>query len=108
MLSKAVAAAVGPHAALVVATAASSTTDVIAALRAAGQGNTVVLLIEPGVAAIDRAMLLAALGPLAVALAPVRIAAVDVAEGAAEERVVAAASYLADAQSTTGQYLRVI
>jgi hypothetical protein len=52
-------------------------------------------------------MLLAALGPLAIELAPRRIAAIDVTTNAATERVIAAGQYLASACSITGQSLRV-
>ncbi|MDB5707672.1 MAG: hypothetical protein JWN66_4788 [Sphingomonas bacterium] len=66
------------------------------------------LLIDPLVPAVDRAMLLAAIGPLATELAPgTRIAAIDIASGAASADIAAAAHFLAKAQSTTGQVLRV-
>lgn len=83
--------------------------DVVASLRAAGaEDDMVTLLIEPQVAAIDRAMLIAAVGALATHLAPKgRIAAIDIAPGAAAGDVAAAVAFLESALSTTGQVLRV-
>ena len=81
--------------------------DAVAALRAAA-GDVVLLVIEPSVPELDKAMLLAAIGPLAVERAPaVRIAALDVADGADLADVVAAAAFLVVAHSTTGQVLRI-
>lgn len=103
----AVAAALGTDATLVVAEADCTPGTVIDMVRAARAGDAVVLLLLPAVAAIERAMLLAAVGPLAHELAPRRIGAIDVAESASADRVVAAARFLAGARSTTGQVLRV-
>ena len=78
-------------------------------LRAAADEQTMVLLIVgPDVSHVDKAMLLAGVGALAVALAPrVRIAALNVDEGADVVNVVKAGRFLADAVSTTGQILRI-
>lgn len=103
----AVTAALGTETTLVVADAGCTAGGVIDLVRAARGGDAVVLLLVPAVAAIERAMLLAALGPLARELAPRRIGAIDVAESASADRVVAAARFLAGARSTTGQVLRV-
>ncbi|WP_404368210.1 Rossmann fold domain-containing protein [Sphingomonas sp. MMS24-J45] len=66
------------------------------------------LVIASDVPDLDRAMVLAAIGPLAAARAPAqRIAAIDVAPGADEADVVAAARFLAGAESSTGQALRI-
>lgn len=66
------------------------------------------VLAGPDLTAIDRAMLLAAIGPLAIELAPARrIGALDVADGAAAAEVAAAAGFLIEARSTTGQTLRI-
>ena len=83
--------------------------DAVAAVRAAaGKAEVVLLLIEPGVPNLDKAMLLAGVGPLAIELSPaVRIAALDIAEGADSADVVGAAAFLAAARSTTGQVLRI-
>lgn len=107
MLIAAVEAAVAGEAAVVAAGAGSSVADVIGALRAAGAADAVLLLLQPDVAAIDRAMLLAALGPLATAMAPRRLVAIDLPEDVAQGRVVATARYLVAAHSTTGQCLQL-
>lgn len=68
----------------------------------------VLLVIAADVPDLDRAMLLAAVGPLAVEIAPDRrIAAIDVGPGAVEADVVAAACFLTSAESSTGQVLRI-
>lgn len=102
----ALAAALGARATLVFAQDARA----VAALQAAPPGGDLVLLvIESGVSALDRAMLVAAVGPLAQALAPVtRLAALDLADNAEPSDVVAAAEFLAAAGSTTGQVLRIV
>jgi hypothetical protein len=101
----AVATALGGKAALVFAEDVGAVAAVRAAPRDAG---VVVLVIEAGVAALERAMLLAAIGPLAQELAPAtRLVALDLGEGALEADVVAAADYLTRAASTTGQVLRI-
>ena len=101
------AALVGEDAGLVIADEHGSPADVIAELRGEAEHDAVVLLLLPALSAIDRAMLLAALGPLAAELAPRRIGAVDIAAGASIAPIVAAARHLAAARSTTGQCLRV-
>lgn len=71
-------------------------------------GNVTVLVVPPASAAPERAMLLAAIAPLAIEFAPARrLSAVDAAETAVAADVVAAAIFLASAKSTTGQVLRV-
>jgi len=107
MLSDAVAAALAGQACVVVADATVALPDALASLRSASPCDTVIVLILPDLATIDRAMLLAALGPLAIETAPRRIAAIDVADGALREHVLATARYLASACSITGQCLRV-
>ena len=68
----------------------------------------VLLLIEASISPIDRAMLIAAIGPLAIERAPLgRIGAIDVMPGAVPEDVAAAAKFLAAAHSTTGQVLTI-
>lgn len=66
------------------------------------------LVIAADVADLERAMLLAAVGPLAVAMAPARrIAAIDIGPDASESDVIAAALFLVGAESSTGQLIRV-
>ncbi|MEG3146257.1 hypothetical protein U1839_16520 [Sphingomonas sp. RT2P30] len=103
-----VAAALGEVAVLVTAAGGDPVESVLHRLRAAASASseTILLVIEPDVAAIDRAMLHAALGPLAIEFAPgSRINALDVMAGAADDNVIAAASFLATARSTTGQVI---
>lgn len=107
MLSDAVARAVAGQAVLVLADSGRSMAETLAALRITGVEDATLLLILPTVAAIDRAMLIAALGPLAIELAPRRITALDVADGADIAAIIAAATYLVAARSTTGQSLRI-
>jgi hypothetical protein len=79
--------------------------DLLAAIRAA-TSECVLLIFLPEASALDRAMLLAAIGPLAVERAPAhRICALDIKAGASEADIVAAARFLAHAASTTGQVL---
>jgi len=72
------------------------------------EAEFVLLLIDSPVPALDRAMLIAAIAPLAIDVAPhTRIGAIDVAAGADPDAVAAAARFLAAAGSTTGQILTV-
>lgn len=72
------------------------------------QGTMVLLLIESSIPRIERAMLIAAIDPLAIERAPHgRIGALDVAPGAAPADIAAAARFLAGAGSTTGQVLTI-
>jgi hypothetical protein len=81
--------------------------EVVDLLRSA-DGEVVLLLIDSSIPPIDRAMLIAAIGPLAIEKAPhARIGAIDARDGAAVEDVVATARFLAAARSTTGQVLTV-
>jgi hypothetical protein len=103
-----VAAALGDAVALVVADAGRTSAEVVAELRATrtDERDSVLLLIRAGVSALDRAMLRAAIGPLAIELAPSkRFNGLDIADDAADDDVVAAAKFLAAATSTTGQIL---
>ncbi len=78
-------------------------------LRAAMADHALVLMVlVPTVPNLDRSMLLAAVGGLAVEGATrVRIAALDVCARAEVEDVVAAGVFLATAESTTGQIVRI-
>jgi hypothetical protein len=79
--------------------------DTVTAIEAA-EGEVVLVLVGADLPAVERAMLLAAIGPLAVARAPGRVCALDVGAHADLADVVAAARFLAGAGSTTGQVLR--
>lgn len=80
--------------------------ELVARIRAA-PAELVLLLVTAETSPVDRAMLHAAIGPLAVERAPARVCALDIASSASETDVVAAASFLARAASTTGQLLSV-
>jgi hypothetical protein len=110
MIAARVAAALGDAVGLVVAEAGRATDLVVAELRAArtDERDSVILLIASDVQALDRAMLRAAIGPLAIELAPAkRLNAVDIASAAADDDVIAAALFLAAADSTTGQLIEI-
>lgn len=110
MTASLVAAALGDAVAVTIADARSSVDAVIAELRAtrAYERDSVLLLIAGDVSVLDRALLRAAIGPLAAELAPEkRINAVDIAGDAALDDVLAAARYLSGAESTTGQLVEI-
>lgn len=93
--------------AILIAAESGRAGEAVQRLRSAEAG-IVLLLLDSSLPAIDRAMLIAAIGPLAVELASrTRIGAIDIMAGAADEDVVAAARFLAAARSTTGQILRI-
>ena len=104
-MKAALATAVGLKAALVFAEGV----DAVAAVREAPrESGMVMLVIDAAVAALDRAMLRAAVGPLAMELAPrTRLAALDLGVDADPVAVLAAAGFLVTAQSTTGQTLEI-
>ena len=92
---------------IVIAESGCDVAEIVSRLRSS-EAKTALLLIDSAVPTLDRAMLSAAIGPLAVELAPqARIGAIDIANGAAIADIVAAANYLASARSTTGQILKV-
>jgi hypothetical protein len=92
---------------VVVADAGAAVVAIVAALRRS-DAEFALLVVDAPVPALDRALLLAAIEPLAVELAPhMRIGAIDVAPGALLTDVAAAAAFLAGARSTTGQILKI-
>jgi hypothetical protein len=92
---------------IVIAESGNDVAEIVGRLRSSEAG-TALMLIDSSVPTLDRAMLSAAIGPLAIELAPrARIGAIDIANGAGMADVVAAAEYLASARSTTGQILTV-
>jgi len=96
-----------PAATILVAEPGGRVPDIVEKMRAAG-GEIILLLIDSGVAPLDRAMLIAAIGPLAIDHAPAtRIGAIDIVQGAAQKDVEAVARFLVAARSTTGQVLVV-
>lgn len=110
MTTSLVVAALDDAVAVTIADPGSAADAIIAELRAtrADERDSVLLLIAGDVPILDRAMLHAAIGPLAGELAPEkRINAIDIASDAALENVIAAARYLSGAESTTGQLLEI-
>lgn len=94
-------------AALVQLRATLPLTGTLAVIRGA-TADLVLLTIGPDMPALERAMLIAALGPLAIELAPARrLCALDIASSADLADVAAAAAFLARADSTTGQVLAI-
>lgn len=93
---------------LVVAGREDDVATIVAGIRARPNADVIILLVGADVAPLDRALMLAAIAPLAVELAPrVRLAAIDAVPDAAPEDIAAAARFLALARSTTGQILVV-
>src|SRR3954469_8374566 len=73
--------------------------DIVSQLRRSSAGFAL-LLIDSSVPGIDRAMLSAAIGPLAIECAPrARIGAIEIGDGAVPADVAAAAVYLVSARS---------
>ncbi len=94
----------------VIADAADGPMQVIARLREAvlQPGGAIVLIIVAEIAAIDRALMIAAIGPIAIERAPVvRVSVLDVGECADDDAVATAALFVAAATCTTGQVIRV-
>ena len=92
---------------IVIAESGCDVAEIVGRLRSS-EAEAALLLIDSSVPALDRALLSAAIGPLAIERAPLaRIGAIDIVNGAAMADIVAAANYLASARSTTGQILTV-
>jgi hypothetical protein len=97
----------GVRGAVVVADAGAAVGAIVATLRAYDVAFAL-LVVDAPVPALERALLLAAIEPLAVELAPrTRVGAIDVAPGALLTDVAAAAAFLAGAEATTGQVLKI-
>lgn len=80
----------------------------VAGVRATAGAEAVLVVIEPGLGAVDAAAMLAALSPLALERAPEqRVNALVLGADAAATSVAAAIGYLAGATAVTGQVLRV-
>jgi len=84
---------------------ASDPAATIAAVRAAP--GDVAVVIGPAVAPLERALLIAAIGPLAIERTPARVNALDCGEGVTPEAVAEALAFLENADCTTGQVLRL-
>ena len=80
----------------------------IAALVRGASGESLVVMISATLGALAMAQARAAIGPLAVELAPAtRVNAVVLAEGADPADVDAAVAFLEQARSTTGQLIEM-
>lgn len=80
----------------------------VRAVVAAHPGTDLVLVLMPGRDSVAQAMAEAAIGPLAVAIAPdARINAVVPSPDASPDAIAAAVAYLAAAHAVTGQLLAV-
>ena len=87
--------------------ALATTDDPVAAVRTS-VGESLVLVFEPGRDPLAMAQALAAIGPLAIEVAPARrVNAVVVTHGAMPEDIDAAVAFLDQALSTTGQIITV-
>ena len=87
--------------------ALATTDDPVAAVRTS-VGESLVLVFKPGRDPLAMAQALAAIGPLAIEVAPARrVNAVVVTHGAATEDIDAAVAFLDQALSTTGQIITV-
>ncbi|MES2021729.1 MAG: hypothetical protein V4460_10540 [Pseudomonadota bacterium] len=108
-MTQAVAAALAGQARVVIAADAAALVDLRHTISdSRGDGGSVLLVIAETVPKLDRALLIAAIGPIAMDAAPaMRVAALDLADGACADDVLAAARFLAAATSSTGQVLRI-
>jgi len=101
---------VAPDAYFMIADAGEGVPTAIDGLRAIvrGAADAMVLIVPAALPALDRAMLLASITPLALEFAPDRrVCAIDVAQGADPAAVAEAALFLAAARCTAGQLLRI-
>lgn len=81
--------------------------DMVEAVRRSSAAM-ILVLVGPELNPVERVALIAAIGPLAVELAPgQRIGALDLTREASIADGVAAARFLCEAESTTGQVLRI-
>jgi len=82
----------------------------IATIRSAAASHcaAIVWIVGPHIPALERALIMASIEPLAIELAPtMRLCAVEATPGAAAAQIWASARFLFSATSTTGQLLQV-
>ncbi|OYY90162.1 MAG: hypothetical protein B7Y45_08755 [Sphingomonas sp. 28-66-16] len=115
-LARAIEAALAAHptpdaAACVVVAGPGQTAAALAEIvrdRAGAGAGAIVVVIGAASSPFDRHLMLAAIEPLAIELAPAaRLCAISVDAGAADGAVVDAVRFLAEASCTTGQILAV-
>mgnify|MGYP001102940772 CR=1 FL=1 len=80
--------------------------DAVAVIRATDAESLVIVML-PGRDPVTEAQIRAAIGPLAIEIAPRRINLVAVTDGADEDAIDALVAYLDAAESTTGQIVDV-
>lgn len=92
----------------VIALAAGATFGALVAAVRAEAAETIIVDVAPDIAALERHLILAAIAPLAIELAPAtRLCAIDVGVGAEAADVAAVRDWLAGADCTTGQVVQV-
>ncbi|MDE0879424.1 MAG: hypothetical protein OSB00_12295 [Sphingomonas bacterium] len=80
--------------------------DAVAVIRATDAESLVIVML-PGRDPVTEAQIRAAIGPLAIEIAPRRINLVAVTDGADKDAIDALVAYLDAAESTTGQIVDV-
>ncbi len=92
----------------VIALAAGATVGALVAAVREGAAEVIIVEVAPEIAALERHLILAAITPLAIELAPAtRLCAIDVGAGAEADDVAAVRDWLAGAECTTGQVVAV-
>ncbi|MBA3878843.1 MAG: hypothetical protein C0500_03905 [Sphingobium sp.] len=95
-------------AARVITLGAGATVGALVAAVQESAAEVIVVEVAPEIAALERHLILAAIVPLAIELAPgTRLCAIDVGAGAEAEDVAAMRDWLAGAECTTGQVVAV-
>ena len=91
-----------------IALTAGATVGALVAAVQEGAADAIIVEVAPEIAALERHLILAAIGPLAIELAPgTRLCAIDMGAGAEAEDVAAVRDWLASAHCTTGQVVAV-
>lgn len=92
----------------VITLAAGATVGALVAAVHDGAADAIIVEVAPEIAALERHLILAAIAPLAIKLAPTtRLCAIDVGEGAEAADVATVRDWLAGADCTTGQVVQV-
>ncbi|KQS04436.1 hypothetical protein ASG11_09385 [Sphingomonas sp. Leaf357] len=90
---------------VVVIEASGSCHEALSRIRASA-ARFALVIVGQEISPVDRAMILASVGPLAVELGPDRrIGALDIGAGARQADILETARFLVGAESTTGQVL---
>ncbi|WP_066649220.1 MULTISPECIES: Rossmann fold domain-containing protein [Sphingomonas] len=95
-------------AARVITLGAGATVGALVAAVQESAAEVIIVEVAPDIAALERHLILAAITPLAIELAPgTRLCAIDVGPGAEAEDVAAVRGWLSGADCTTGQVVAV-